>query len=1083
MANFCKYCGFALTDGAKFCKECGKVVTTLQADAVPQESRQAVNVCKTCGAALNPGAKFCRGCGTVMQFAIVLPQPLVVHLPAQPAPPKTGGWLLPYRIVASLLAVILLITGSVGATNRNRDRRRIPGGYVDNSDKRNIPGGDTDHEYSEEEAEFFSYLDDAFTDERITWLDTSTLTREYIGSAAIGPSAQSTTLDFDGMSVTIPENFTDEPLNVTFSEIKDMPPARDVYYDKVYDLDIGGFGLLPDTIAITLPYNPDLIESTADLVPMIFDDKAGWVACTFSVDEDAHMVTFYTNHLSLPAVGYIISGALVLYTIYEGASTVYDGIKLAHDATTLLSHEYDSSEKNFNIRYRRYGQLIWQIDPEGCKVASGKSNQWLRDNPALDYKEFVDKYGSQEIDLGPGDPYKMYANYINSWGKGYANKCEEFFKPSYAKLDAALAKLGNMLEEIYTVYEAAGYEVKGNRVIPYPVIIGMGGETARSDLAVTLANIFITEEEFVQLALQTSGAKIVEQKLQRLMFKDILWNTYPFAARYTYNFSFVFDQVKPFSWMVSDAFWLNGLYAYVPYTLFIDPKAAYIPGVVNSGTLSKPIKKLTEYEAVLVPYFIEKILDKNLPGVVKYVAQRIDTATILLITDACYADIASTSKTKAVNWYEAFVNFIYKSTPFRLGDSYLEGEHFVSVENGQQIDLSLGNILEDPNSVYDQLFICDGEVSYTKSDGEKIITVEGSGYIEIAVLNPSVDVFAFMGGEKASTMYLNDCDMNDLMLEIDFTTPEHFAAKFYRIKFNTAEWVISPDVIELVPVRDKDYVPGSGLSDFEDIEFDVTYLSERGAVFDVLAYFDGKQDKEYPNGNTQNSISGGDTITFRFRQIPGYAYQDKPPKELHVEIYVHDNMGRKLQYSQKVPLKFAPVPTPTPDSYSFYWPDDFGNGHSIPKPQLNLMVGVYGEGHSGKWVFCELPMTYNGLDLSKDPTPSNVDQYQTVLNEFEQLFYKWVMEVKVVYGPAIEYANNKFEWHLPDGYVMNIDFVKPNEVKEKNASGYGFIVYMYNEVEAEADVKNQPQAEATPPVGSKPVGGAVIGDQIGTLGD
>gem|GEM_PF-6689639 len=93
------------------------------------------NICKNCGAALNEGAKFCKGCGKAAeaqtgQQPAYTPPPVQPTYQAQPQQPqyntpktaaqskKKGGWILPYRIVASVVAVVLLVTGVIGIVTR-----------------------------------------------------------------------------------------------------------------------------------------------------------------------------------------------------------------------------------------------------------------------------------------------------------------------------------------------------------------------------------------------------------------------------------------------------------------------------------------------------------------------------------------------------------------------------------------------------------------------------------------------------------------------------------------------------------------------------------------------------------------------------------------------------------------------------------------------------------------------------------------------------------------------------------------------------------------------------------------------------
>ncbi|MCL2694108.1 MAG: zinc ribbon domain-containing protein, partial [Oscillospiraceae bacterium] len=93
--------------------------------------------CVNCGTALNEGVKFCTECGKeVKPRAAQQRQPSEY---AQPKPPlreyaaqnaggvyyqqakqkRRGGWLLPYRIISSVLAAALIITGSYGIFTRD----------------------------------------------------------------------------------------------------------------------------------------------------------------------------------------------------------------------------------------------------------------------------------------------------------------------------------------------------------------------------------------------------------------------------------------------------------------------------------------------------------------------------------------------------------------------------------------------------------------------------------------------------------------------------------------------------------------------------------------------------------------------------------------------------------------------------------------------------------------------------------------------------------------------------------------------------------------------------------------------------
>jgi len=93
MEEYCKNCGAAIRDGAKFCPDCGSEIEKAKETIIENK-----NFCENCGSELSPGASFCGECGHGMSSAL-----------AKRAKPKDNN----RTIIIGLVAVVAILLVAV----------------------------------------------------------------------------------------------------------------------------------------------------------------------------------------------------------------------------------------------------------------------------------------------------------------------------------------------------------------------------------------------------------------------------------------------------------------------------------------------------------------------------------------------------------------------------------------------------------------------------------------------------------------------------------------------------------------------------------------------------------------------------------------------------------------------------------------------------------------------------------------------------------------------------------------------------------------------------------------------------------
>ena len=776
-----------------------------------------------------------------------------------------------------MLAVVLLITGTASLVTRRREKGNIPpaGSTLNTPRSPGITGeGVTNAGNSDRAAEALAYLEEAWADDRTTWFDASNVTKEYICDSVILPSDKLTSIPLGEISVEIPGGFTDVPLKITLSEVTDMPPMRDFVYKEVYDIEIEGMDELPDMVGVTFPYDPLAIEDPEDLYPMLWDDTMGWVARPYSVDTDTHTLTMYVNHFTPLVPAYLLTA----WAVVQIADWVYDAGKFVHDTETiLLSEKSMSPNKLFRIFYDRFH--VWQaLDPAGWRKASEEHRKWLKDNATMTYTEYI-KTVEKEAQNRTG-----YEKYKAENQDKIRKKIHELFPADIKeKIDSGLVRLGTELESMLSVYKEEGYLT--GRLTAYPVVIGLGGESVRTDLAATVANMFINEDEFIAFIKGDANAsRQAARKLQRSLFKDILCNYYPFVYNYAKNVSFFFDMVRPFKYFIGeDEYWLNGLYAYVPYTLFIDRSADSLKEIVSPKYLTNAFYKPENNDTAMVPCFIEQGLDLKLSTIVHDVpaARNLGDAISDAVTSTLTVEkIAAACGMSQEEWYCDFVTFIYTKTPCARGLMHIrQGDRY-------EFDASYGDqyyVEFDPSLIpkgLEILYFTGGDVSIDNG----VITVKGIGYVDLVIANSTL-------GARDTEISLKERGADKEIKHTNYYNGMKYATTFYRFEFFASAWEISPDEIAF-----EGYDPLLGDDAVYEFEFSLTCDSAEPVSYNIVATINDVKVVEKRN----QSIIGGDMNTYLF-DMPKNLKNPAPP--LIVKIY--DEAGSTLLASKTIPIKIA----------------------------------------------------------------------------------------------------------------------------------------------------------------------------------
>ncbi|MCL2699566.1 MAG: zinc ribbon domain-containing protein, partial [Defluviitaleaceae bacterium] len=239
MAKFCGYCGTTLTDGVKFCTECGKAQTAPQQKSNQQQQhiQQPVEQQQPQSAAYAP---------PIQQAA----QPPPVYQ-RQEKPKRKGGWLLPYRIISSVLAVALIITGTIGVATRGGGS--IPGWLSgdNNTGGGNISGGNNINngggENDTDEAGIRDYVND------LAEIPAEDLDYPE-ASAPIAPEGNSKAFRITpvaGLTISAEQNALDRDRNWDVREVNDTEWEK--YVAPLYETEVMIFsahkvdaGLAPD---------------------------------------------------------------------------------------------------------------------------------------------------------------------------------------------------------------------------------------------------------------------------------------------------------------------------------------------------------------------------------------------------------------------------------------------------------------------------------------------------------------------------------------------------------------------------------------------------------------------------------------------------------------------------------------------------------------------------------------------------------------------------------------------------------------------------------------------------------------------
>ena len=317
MANFCKHCGAALMENARFCENCGNTV----ASAAQRQSQTRTQAAppQSAPAQSHPGYPAQRETppNTPPQYAVSQ------YAPPQSAPQsapqkKTGGWILPYRIVASVLVVAMLASGLYGVFTRRGGKAGDPGGYdagtgapaINISDigngspapvitsyaPKSGPAGSLVHftldktvdtsklrvAYSGIPVGIIASIGDSFLVNVPHDASNGEFTLSYGGEAApasfdvapqlleelsrvtVRPSDKAQTIECaEGVTVTIPGGFLDQPRDLTLSGVINPAIPQELTFMPIalYDFSFDGLSALPDYVEVGMPVD---IESLRD---------------------------------------------------------------------------------------------------------------------------------------------------------------------------------------------------------------------------------------------------------------------------------------------------------------------------------------------------------------------------------------------------------------------------------------------------------------------------------------------------------------------------------------------------------------------------------------------------------------------------------------------------------------------------------------------------------------------------------------------------------------------------------------------------------------------------------------------------
>jgi len=329
--------------------------------------------CVQCGAPLNDNAKFCRGCGTATAHTAAPQVKAPLTATQYPAPQKKkGGWILPYRIVASVLVVAMIASGIYGIIRgrgtEDSDKATAPGiadGTISAGEiaitgpgspaptiisygpesgaagslvqfklDKTVDAASLRVSYSGVPVNIEAAVGDAFIVNVPHDATSGEFTLSYGGGVAPAPfevepqtlvelsrktaqpSGEAQTIECaEGVTVTLPGGFLDQPRDVVLSRVVNPAVTRDMVFSplNMYDIKIDGLSALPDFVEVGMP----LDAASFNIVLSEYDPSGGltledimraqrWneelgvmVNLPMSIDEAGGRMYFLTDHFSL----------------------------------------------------------------------------------------------------------------------------------------------------------------------------------------------------------------------------------------------------------------------------------------------------------------------------------------------------------------------------------------------------------------------------------------------------------------------------------------------------------------------------------------------------------------------------------------------------------------------------------------------------------------------------------------------------------------------------------------------------------------------------------------------------------------
>gem|GEM_PF-3659170 len=734
MERFCAHCGKALMERAKFCIECGaeaegpdgsetvlKLPTGLEGDldqgAKPGSPLLTLQAESQDTGGFDPAHD--QGPARNEQRK---QQRRRQQAPKEPLPrKKNGSWILPYRIISSALAVLLLITGTIGIRNRSASREGVSDGF---SSASSVYSDDGDV------AEDFLSFDDGIATVDV---DIGSLDRAFLSSQTIYPSGQEQAISLGEATLHLPEGFASQDMVVSLSEIQSMAGLEGLDYGKVYDLSVGESGELGDTIGITIPYDANAVSDPKnELIAARWDETSGFVGIPFTVNEANSTITAYTDHLcpiALVPILYKLTAGTIVYSI--AAKNAWDWVKRTDIGRFVLGAKYTSPNGHFHILFDSM-QMLEKYDPDRAALVRRAVQSIRTGESIVTISNGIDPF------MNPKPPKDIYTGTLT---KEEEEATLNLIKENYIMPPegaALLERLGRELDSYYESYRPT--ELTNDDTGYWAMMYDDTLSTKASEFGQAICQIRVKLSDYDSKA----GSEEMRYQLAYQVFETLLGRMYgidTFAKEYS-----VYGFFTPLKYLMrggESPVWLKSVCRYAAETYALGRSADQYKKSVSTDFLrhdlessdglqvvANTLSHVAAFEdmAAIVPYFIDKVLGMHLGRVIYSVFSDVSGSTYSQVARACgYGENYLAFYTDFVSFYIDGTDF--KKIPNNEISAFNDAPAVSFFHDSQQYKITTKNVAKSSANL---LVWTSGEC-VANADGS-VIAKPPSGVLKIAVI-------------------------------------------------------------------------------------------------------------------------------------------------------------------------------------------------------------------------------------------------------------------------------------------------------------------------------------------------------------